>query len=187
MFELIERLEEKAIIFCKYTHEIKTITKLINEEYGEGTAIEFYGGLNQKKRQENLKRFENGSQFLVANKTCAGYGLNLQFCNYVIYYSNDWDYATRTQSEDRVHRMGQTRNVHYIDICADYTLDVRILDCLERKEDLVDSFKSELENKKDNKQEFVDLFIYRKNRKGRLKYSRTKSSRIETYEDLKEG
>ena len=187
LFELIERLEEKAIIFCKYTHEIKTITKLINEEYGEGTAIEFYGELNQKKRQENLERFENGSQFLVANKTCAGYGLNLQFCNYVIYYSNDWDYATRIQSEDRVHRMGQKNNVHFIDICAANTLDERILKCLERKENLIDCFKYELEQQKDKKQELVELYIYGRDHKGRLKRKGIKTEHIKAYEDLKEG
>lgn len=186
LMDQISMLDEKAIIFCKYTHEIETITKLINEEYGEGTAIEFYGKLSQKSRQENLKKFEEESQFLVANKTCGGFGLNLQFCSYVIYYNNDWDYATRAQSEDRVHRIGQTSNVHYVDICADDTLDKRILNCLEKKEDLVANFKDELESRKDDKQEFVDLFIYRKNYRGRMRKQGSKTSRIETYQDLKE-
>lgn len=176
LLEIVDGLDEKAIIFCKYTHEIKAITKLINEEYGEDTAVGFYGELNQKSRQAHLKKFENESKFLIANKVCAGYGLNLQFCSYVIYYSNDWDYATRSQSEDRVHRMGQTKNVHYIDICADGTLDGRILKCLQRKESLVDSFKAELEGRKD-KQEFVDQFIYQTH----------KSRYAEAYKELKEG
>ena len=75
--------------------------------------------------------------------------LNSQFCNYVIYYSNDWDWATRSQSEDRVHRIGQNRNVHIIDICAADTIDQRISNCLWRKENLVDSFKREIERQKD--------------------------------------
>ena len=78
----------------------------------------------------SVHQFKTVSKFLIANKSCAGYGLNLQFCSYIIYYSNDWDYATRAQSEDRVHRIGQNKNVHIIDICAAYTLDEKIIKCL---------------------------------------------------------
>ncbi|HZK38145.1 MAG TPA: DEAD/DEAH box helicase, partial [Clostridia bacterium] len=185
LMELVGMDEEKTIIFCTYTHEIKEITKLLNEKYGEDTAVEFYGDLNQKDRQKNLDKFEGRSQYLVANKACAGYGLNLQFCSYVIYYSNDWDYGTRIQSEDRVHRMGQTENVHYIDICAADTLDERILKCLERKENLVDTFKYELENQKDVN--ILEKYIYYKNRKGRKKVGGVEKESAKAIEELKEG
>lgn len=184
LMNIVEQSQEKTIIFCKYTHEIKTITELINKEYGESTAVEFYGELNQKKRQENLKKFERNTQFLVANKTCAGYGLNLQFCSYVIYYSNDWDYATRSQSEDRVHRIGQNKNVHIIDICASETLDERILNCLWRKESLVDNFKDEIEKQKENTT--IEKYIYYKDRKGKTKVSKKESVELTALDELKE-
>lgn len=149
LLDLISKTDEKIIIFCKYTQEIKDIVKILNENYGKDSALPFYGEIKQKQRQENIEKFSDKSRFLVANKVCAGYGLNLQFCSYVIYYSNDWDYATRGQSEDRVHRIGQTKNVHYIDICADDTLDERILRCLWRKENLIESFKNYIEDMKD--------------------------------------
>jgi len=186
LLDIVDRLEEKAIIFCKYTYEIETITELLNQKYGEGSAVPFYGELNQKNRQKNLDLFSKDTQFLVANKVCAGYGLNLQFCSYVIYYSNDWDYATRSQSEDRVHRIGQSNNVHYVDICAAYTLDERILKCLERKENLVDSFKEEIEEQKDNKELFAERFIYYKDYKGRTRKRGSESIQVKMYEELKE-
>lgn len=173
MEKLLETLEsisdEKVIIFCKYTQEIDDITKILNEKYGENAAAPFYGELNQKKRQQNLDKFMNDSRFLIANKQCGAYGLNLQFCSYIVYYSNDWDYGTRIQSEDRAHRIGQNKNVHIIDICAAYTLDERIIRCLNRKEDLVDSFKSELERTKD-KSELVN-WITKRDFKGK-KYNK---------------
>lgn len=186
LLELID-IDEKVIIFCKYTQEIKDICKILNDKYGEEIAVPYYGELNQKKRQENIDKFKDKSQFLVANKTCAGYGLNLQFCNYIIYYNNDWDYATRSQSEDRVHRIGQENNVHIVDICAAYTLDEQVLKCLHRKEGLVESFKSEIEALKDNKEEFVKTFIYKKDRKGEVKVAGSKIESTLKYEDLKEG
>lgn len=149
LLELVEKIDGKILIFAKYTDEINNIVKYLNEEYGEGTTIPFNGELNQKARNSNLDKFKNESRFLVANKNCGAYGLNLQFCNYIIYYSNDFDFGTRAQSEDRVHRIGQNKNVNIIDICAAWTLDERIIKCLEKKENLVDSFKSELEKNKD--------------------------------------
>lgn len=186
LLEVLEGVEQKVIIFCKYTDEIETITKILNKKYGEGKAALFYGELNQKKRQKSIDTFRSDAQFLIANKVCAGYGLNLQFCSYVIYYSNDWDYATRAQSEDRVHRIGQDKNVHIIDICAAYTLDERILDCLYRKESLVDSFKTEIDEQKDNKQLFVEKYIYGKDYKGRTKLKGKKKEEIREISDLKE-
>ncbi len=185
LFDLLDKTDEKVIVFCKYTQEIHDIVSIANKRYGENTAVAFYGELNQKKRQESITKFENNSRIFVANKTCAGYGLNLQFCSYVIYYNNDWDYATRAQSEDRVHRIGQSHNVHIIDICASNTLDERILSCLWRKENLVDSFKKEIEQQKD-KESFVKLFIYGEDYKGRLKVRDTRMERTEALEELKE-
>lgn len=151
LFSILERIsdDEKAIIFARYTDEINLITEHLNKKYGQGSAVKFYGDLTQKKRQENLMKFEKEARFLVANKQTAGYGLNLQFCRYVIFYSNDWDWATREQSEDRVHRIGQNKNVHIIDIAAENTIDERILDNLSRKTDLVNELKRELDRLKD--------------------------------------
>ncbi|HQC36926.1 MAG TPA: DEAD/DEAH box helicase [Thermotogota bacterium] len=148
LLDLISQTEGKVIIWCRYTHEIDTITELLTEEYGEGSTVKFFGALKLKEREASIESFSRDARFFVANKTCAGYGLNLQFCNYMIYYSNDWDWATRTQSEDRVHRIGQTENVHIVDISASSTIDNRILSCLRKKENMVESFKSRLEDKK---------------------------------------
>jgi SNF2 family DNA or RNA helicase len=147
LFKIIEN--KKTIIWCKYTSEIKDLSKSLTDKFGEFSTVQFYGEVNKKQRQKVIEQFSQDATFFVANKTCAGYGLNLQFCNNVIYYSNDWDFATRAQSEDRVHRMGQEYDVNITDICAAYTLDERILKCLYRKEKLVDNFKTEIEKKKD--------------------------------------
>lgn len=164
LMNMLDGLSCKTIIFCKYTQEINDICKAINDKYGEDVAIPFNGELNVRKRNENINKFKDQSQFLIANKNCGAYGLNLQFCSYVIYYSNDWNYGTRAQSEDRVHRIGQCENVLYVDICAAYTLDERILKCLENKEDLVDSFKAELERTKDKEELFA--WIQKKDSQG---------------------
>ena len=82
---------------------------------------------------------------MIANKACGAYGLNLQFCRNIIFYSNDFDLATRMQAEDRVHRIGQTEEVRIYDIHAVNTIDSFIMSCLWRKENLVEEFKKNIE------------------------------------------
>lgn len=133
-------VDEKVVIWCKYTHEIKTVAQVLTDR---GEQIElFYGEMSQRKRNDALERFSRASRILIANKSCAGYGLNLQYCSNAIYYNQDFDWATRAQSEDRLHRIGQTENVYLYNICAEGTIDERILNCLSRKESLVDAFRA---------------------------------------------
>lgn len=54
----------------------------------------------------------------------------------VIYYSNTFKLAERLQSEDRPHRIGQTKTVLYIDLVCPDTIDERIVKALRDKMDV---------------------------------------------------
>ena len=136
LLDVIEDLEgEKAIVFCKYQHEVNDILSILPD------AVEFTGHISQKKRQENREVFRTSKQFLVANKSCGAFGLNLQFCHNVIFYNNDFNLATRLQAEDRVHRLGQTSMVRIWDVECRNSIDTFIMDCLIRKENMAEAFK----------------------------------------------
>lgn len=139
---VLTEIPDKAIIYCKYTKEINDISEVLDAEYGEGATTKYYGEMGERNKNESIERFEGPARFLIANKQCAGYGLNLQFCSYVIFYDNDFDFGTSVQAEDRVHRIGQQNNVHIINMVALGTIDDLILGCQGRKENLSESFKS---------------------------------------------
>ena len=138
--ELEDMGDDQAVIYCRYTQEIQDILSVLGDQ-----ALPFYGEMSVKARQKNKNAFKAGkAKYLVANKSCAQFGLNLQFCHREIFYNNDWDWGTRAQAEDRLHRVGQTRDVIIQNIYAANTLDETILSCLGRKERLSDLFKSEV-------------------------------------------
>ena len=62
-----------------------------------------------------------------------GMGITLTAANTVIYYNNSYDLATRLQSEDRAHRIGQNNKVTYIDLVSPGTIDEKILKALREK------------------------------------------------------
>jgi Superfamily II DNA/RNA helicases, SNF2 family len=143
-FSEIIDINEKVVIFCRYTHEIDMLVSTLNEVYGSNSAVRYDGKITNKQRKKNRKKFMEEAMFFVANPKCAGYSLNLQFCSRIIYYSLDWDLGPRLQSEDRIYRWGQTKEVEIIDICAVDTLDEQIKNCLERKETLLEWMKTEI-------------------------------------------
>ena len=140
---------EKAIIFAKFREEIDEIEELLRRRHQD--YVEFTGRINQKTRQENRKAFQTSKQFMIANKRCGAYGLNLQFCHNVIFYDNDFDWATRAQSEDRVHRIGQDHEVNIYDIAARNGIDSMIIDNLEGKTSMVNALKRKIHEWKDLK------------------------------------
>lgn len=65
-----------------------------------------------------------------------GTGLTLTAANTVIFLDKPWNPANMEQAEDRVHRIGTTRSVNIITLVAKDTIDERIEELLEAKDDL---------------------------------------------------
>jgi len=61
----------------------------------------------------------------------------------VVYYSNSFDLEVRLQSEDRAHRIGQTRKVTYVDLMSPGTVDEKIVKALRDKIDLSNAVMGE--------------------------------------------
>lgn len=66
-------------------------------------------------------------------------GFTLNEADTTIYYSNAPWLLNRQQSEDRNHRIGQTRPVTYIDLLAERTLDIKTLKDLKDKREVTGS------------------------------------------------
>jgi len=133
--EILEETDEKVIIWATYVHNIQEIIKALSEKYGSESTVSMFGETSVPDRQEAVRRFQEdpACRFFVANPTTGGYGLTLTKAKYVVYYSNNYNLEVRLQSEDRAHRIGQTKNVVYIDIIAKDTIDEKIVKALARK------------------------------------------------------
>jgi SNF2 family DNA or RNA helicase len=133
--QLLEEVEGKCIIWATYVHNIKAIKQMIGEKYGKETVATLYGEDDIDSRKRTVDDFQNSDRlrFLVGNPTVGGYGLTLTAARTVIYYNNSYNMEVRYQSEDRCHRIGQARNVTYIDLLGLHTIDELIKSSLHRK------------------------------------------------------
>jgi SNF2 family DNA or RNA helicase len=135
LLDVLDETEGKAIIWCHWQKDAKTIIKQIEEEYGPGSVVDYYGLTPQDERQDNIRKFQDDPRcrFMVGTPSTGGYGITLTAANTVIYYSNGYDLEKRLQSEDRAHRIGQKENVTYVDIICEDTVDEKIVKSLQDK------------------------------------------------------
>jgi len=135
LMDVLDEIEGKAIIWGHWQKDIKNIVGEIEKKYGPGSVVSYYGLTPQDERQDNIRQFQNDPKcrFMVGTPSTGGYGITLTAANTVIYYSNGYDLEKRLQSEDRAHRIGQKKNVTYIDIIAEDTVDEKIQESLRKK------------------------------------------------------
>jgi len=135
LIDVLDEIEGKAIIWANYQHDITSIIKEVVKVHGPGSIVDYYGLTPQDERQKNRNAFQNDPKvrFLVGTPQTGGYGLTLTAANTVIYFSNGYDLEKRLQSEDRAHRIGQKKNVTYVDIIAEDTVDEKIVKALRDK------------------------------------------------------
>jgi len=135
LMSILEETEGKAIIWANYQKDMTQILEHIEKQYGPGSVVDYYGLTPQEDRQDNIRKFQSDPKcrFLVGTPSTGGYGITLTAANTVIYYSNGYDLEKRLQSEDRAHRIGQKKNVTYIDIICEDTVDEKIVKALRDK------------------------------------------------------
>ena len=135
LLSILEEADGKFIIWANYVQNIKTIINKLKEVYGANSVVSIFGEVSTEDRQEAVRRFQDDSscRFFVGNPSTGGYGLTLTAASYVVYFSNSYNLEVREQSEDRAHRIGQKKNVTYIDLIAEGTIDEFIVSALSKK------------------------------------------------------
>jgi SNF2 family DNA or RNA helicase len=134
LLSILEEADGKFIIWANYVQNIKTIIHKLKEVYGANSVVSIFGEVSTEDRQEAVRKFQNDDscRFFVGNPTTGGYGLTLTAASYVVYFSNSYNLEVREQSEDRAHRIGQKKNVTYIDLIAERTIDEFIISALSK-------------------------------------------------------
>ena len=154
--EEIDLKENRVVIFYRYNSDRAMIKKHIE------VKAEINGNVSLKQQEESIRAIHNEESIILININSGSVGLNLQCCNYAIFYNNTFDYAKRIQAEDRLHRIGQYRNVHIIDLVMYGTIDERILENLRNKKSTIKELEKEIRSIKDDKEkakEFINRML----------------------------
>ena len=136
LLNVLSEMEGKAVIWAHWRQDIETIVEALKKEYGDNSVVTYFGDTSTDDRQKAIRSIQDKNspvRFIVGTPQTGGYGITLTGASTMIYYSNGYDLEKRQQSEARIDRIGQVKNMTYIDIIAEKTIDEKIVTALKNK------------------------------------------------------
>jgi len=121
---------EKLLVF---TESRDTLDYLVKQLRNWGYAVtELHGGLGLDDRIRAEHEFRHKTQVMVSTEA-GGEGINLQFCALMVNYDIPWNPNRLEQRMGRIHRYGQSREVHIYNLVAEDTREGEVLAILFEK------------------------------------------------------
>jgi SNF2 family DNA or RNA helicase len=116
----------KRVVFCWHTEPLLHVRNYL-KKYGYD-AVAVYGSTPEHERQEAVHRFmhDPDCKVFVGNIKVAGTGLTLTESSEIDMLESDWSPAGNAQAIKRVHRYGQTNEVHARFITLANSIDVAV-------------------------------------------------------------
>lgn len=122
---LAERPQQSVLVFAP-SRQLIMLAGQAAEKAGRRIGY-IVGGQSAKQRTAVRQAFQAGElDTILATTGAGGVGLTLTAAETVIYLQRPLPLVEAMQSEDRAHRIGQTKSVEIIDIIAKNTVDTRI-------------------------------------------------------------
>ncbi|MDF3884590.1 DEAD/DEAH box helicase [Cupriavidus basilensis] len=136
--EVIAAKQEKVLVFTQFRETTEPLAAFLGAIFGrEGLVL--HGGTPVAKRRGLVKRFQEDelTPFFVLSLKAGGAGLNLTAASHVIHFDRWWNPAVENQATDRAFRIGQQRNVLVHKFICRGTIEDRIDQLIEAKQQLV--------------------------------------------------
>ena len=143
VLDILYNLEGQTIIFTEYRATQIYIARFL--EKNDFKTILFNGGFSSSGKEYIKYIFQKKKDILISTEA-GSQGLNLQFCKNIINYDLPWNPMKVEQRIGRVHRLGQTSNVHIYNLATKDTIEEKILSLLYNKINMFKSIIGDMEN-----------------------------------------
>jgi non-specific serine/threonine protein kinase len=141
--EVIAARQEKALIFTQFKEMTAPLAGFLGSVFGQAGLV-LHGETEVKKRKDLVRQFQKDDNvpFFVLSVKAGGAGLNLTAASHVIHFDRWWNPAVENQATDRAFRIGQTKNVLVHKFICRGTVEDRIDQMIESKQQLAGDFLS---------------------------------------------
>lgn len=136
--EVIAAKQEKVLVFTQFRETTGPLATFLGSIFGR-TGLVLHGGTPVSKRAGLVDQFQSDelTPFFVLSLKAGGSGLNLTAASHVIHFDRWWNPAVENQATDRAFRIGQQRNVLVHKFICRGTIEDRIDQLIESKQQLV--------------------------------------------------
>jgi non-specific serine/threonine protein kinase len=141
--EVLGARQEKALIFTQFKETTAPLAAFLSSVFGrEGLVL--HGATEVKKRKDLVRQFQEDDDvpFFVLSVKAGGTGLNLTAASHVVHFDRWWNPAVENQATDRAFRIGQNKNVLVHKFVCRGTVEDKIDQMIESKQQLAGDFLS---------------------------------------------
>jgi SNF2 family DNA or RNA helicase len=135
--DIIEEATEsgqKIVVIARFVAEISAIKMLCEKLHAGYAAVS--GETHDRAEQVTLFQNDPDCQVFIGQIATAGLGITLTAASTMVFYSLDYSMSNFEQAKARIHRVGQSQPCTYLFLCAQNTVDAKILTALRDKADL---------------------------------------------------
>src|SRR5437867_3289099 len=141
--KLLRETPDRLVVFSDHRPTIQLIEERV-KKLGRQPVV-YWGAHSTTERDKRIRAFhEDETSVLIATRA-GSEGRNLQFCNVLVNYDLPWNPMVVEQRIGRLHRIGQKREVHIVNLAAAGTIESYILQLLDRKIKLFELVVGELD------------------------------------------
>jgi len=133
--DLLEQDSKRVVIFARFKWELNKIRELLSPDW---CTYQISGEISPGERKLAQSLFSSNGGAMICQIASGSASMNLQTCNYTIFYSVDYSHINFMQAQDRTHRIGQTLPCFYYLLACKATLDREIYRILRQKKDVAD-------------------------------------------------
>jgi SNF2 family DNA or RNA helicase len=166
ILESVHARGEKVIVFTQWLGMQYLLQRVIRKQFGLSRLDIINGEPSLRSRAtEAIASFSDASGFavMILSPLAAGVGLTITAANHVVHYGRWWNPAKEDQATDRVHRIGQVKEVHvYFPLLhhpdnPNGGFDIRLHNLVERKRSIARDFLTPSEDTAFEQEVMADL------------------------------
>jgi SWI/SNF-related matrix-associated actin-dependent regulator 1 of chromatin subfamily A len=140
----ITKQGDKAIIWTSFIENII----ILKDRYKQFKPLTIYGEMPISERPLIVNKFQESceNKIMIANPAAAREGLTLTKANHAIYLDRSFNLIDYLQSQDRIHRISQTKKCNIYKLIAKDTIDEYVDRIIDLKTDIAGFVQSDKEN-----------------------------------------
>ena len=132
LMSILDEVSGKVVIWFQFRPELSLVADALTKAGIE--FVEFHGGHSDGYKKFAVKSFQKESAKVFLATKAAAYGLTLTAASTAVYFSRSFSLEEDSQSQDRIHRIGQKDPCNYIYLQCDRTVDTKVVKALREKQ-----------------------------------------------------
>jgi len=131
--------DDKVVIVSQFTSFLSILQPLIKQH--SFSVVRLDGSMSHYERAAAVQEFQssktNSPQVMLLSLKAGGVGLNLTAANHLLLLDPAWNPASEWQCFDRIHRLGQKKEVTIYKYIMKDSIEEKMLDIQGKKKDLI--------------------------------------------------